>query len=428
MRSLVPVVAAGVVPLAVLILIIVGSSLSLVQWRPPEIWSTDFGTPTSDNGITAVAADSTGLYATGYAGYSNLNVTPSYLFVSRYGVDGEHIWTQTFGNPNSYFISQSNAIGLGGGALYVAGELNDTSFLRKYDLNGSQLWNSLIGSGRTNAVAVSVLTSNVYVVYYLGSNSFLRDYDPSGNVLWTDLVGNYTDSLSVYANPSAVYVLNVESSYTPFIRKYDLNGTLVWTRICACAVQGSDEVSGDSTGIYVLGEVQNGVQAFLGRYDLKGNNAWAITFSAPDNSVNVEQDVFADSSGAYLTLITGEAHAFLMKYSVDGSMSWAFQTQARGSPQGSGLIPGIPVAIGQNSVFEGGSLVKSSNTRNAYLARFSQSSSLIFFGQNPPWSFIIVGILVAAVVSSIFLMRKLQRKVARPGRPRPVPRNPPAAD
>src|SRR5947209_3009184 len=103
MRSLVPLFAAAFVPFAVIILIVAGSGVGLVQWRPPETWAVDFGTSNSDNGVTAISSDATGLYAAGYLGYtglSNLNVTPSQLYVTRYDLNGHLIWTKSFGSPD----------------------------------------------------------------------------------------------------------------------------------------------------------------------------------------------------------------------------------------------------------------------------------------------------------------------------------------
>src|SRR5437879_12085266 len=47
----------------------------------------------------------------------------------------------------------------------------------------------------------------------------------------------------------------------------------------------------------------------------------------------------------------------------------------------------------------------------AVVEELAESSSLVFFGVNPPWSFVTVGVLSADVVFSIFWFTKSQRRL-----------------
>jgi len=422
MRSLIPVLAAAMVPFAVIILIVVGSGVGLVQWRPPQNWAVDFGTSNSDNGVTAITSDATGFYATGYVGYTgspSINVTPSQLYLTRYDLSGHQVWSATFGSP---VLSQINALSIGQDAVFIAGTVfRNSSFVEKYDLSGNEVWSRLFGSGVTGAVAISVATAGVYIGYYQGAKSFLREYDLSGNVLWTDLLGNYTGGLSVYASSTGPYVLDPETPNT-LVRRYDTNGLVVWTQTCSCGAQHFNGISGDSSGIYVLGLAQNQVSANIAKYDLNGNVIWTSHFGAPDHTNVVDFQVSAGSSGVYLTMTTGGHRSFLMKYDVGGNIVWSFDVHTLESL----LSPGIAVSVNGNSVFVGGSVEKSDGTLDAYAAEFGQSSSLIFFGINPPWSFIIVGALVTVAGLGIWFFRKryLRRLALRPKSASPNPHLP----
>jgi hypothetical protein len=296
--------------------------------------------------------------------------------------------------------------------------------VKKYDLNGTEAWTKLFGQpGANGALAISVATADVYIGYFQGANSFLRDYDFNGNVLWTDILGNDTGSLSVYSSSTGAYVLDAERSNT-LVRKYDTGGSLVWSRVCPCGAHGANGISGDSTGIYVLGLAPIQGNALLARYALNGDIGWTTQFGSPDHSTVADFQISTDSSGAYLTLTTGAGHSFLMKYDSGGNSNWSFDIPARGSI----LSPWIPVSIGGNSLFLGGSFGKTVGSLDAYLGDFGQSSSLIFFGLNPPLSFAAVGILAAVAAMNIFFFRRLRRGKARAPRIGPPQRTLPATD
>jgi hypothetical protein len=75
--------------------------------------------------------------------------------------------------------------------------------------------------------------------------------------------------------------------------------------------------------------------------------------------------------------------------------------------------------VGQDGVYVGG---EASN--NAALSKYAQSSSLVLFGVNPPFSFGLVALLGGVVVLSLFWLRRQRKRGVR--RPRSaVPYSPP---
>ncbi len=427
--AFVPVLVAGLTPFIVLGLVVTGAGLGLVLWQPPTLWTTEFGNPGA--GVTAVSADTAGLYAAGFVGYpsSVFNATSSYLFINRYDFNGHQAWTQKFGNPR---FSEIKGIGFGGDGVYIAARANSSAFIRKYDLNGNEAWTSQFASPASDATTISVGTTGVYVG---GSGTvngtsavILRDYDFNGNVLWTNLLGNAGGPVSVYAGSNGVYVTGSYSPYLSdthaFVSKYDFNGAFGWTRqvdnppafTCNCAPSG---ISGDATGMYVAGNTQSAfpgqvssgrVDTFVRKYDWNGNELWTIQFGASDYTTLLNPHISVNPSGVYLAVTTGESRGFVMKYDGNGNHVWSLQIQPSPSQGGAEMNA---ISVGENGVYAGGSQ-RLAIGQVAFIAEFSQSSSLILFGFNPPFSFGLAGLLVGFVALSILWLRRQMKRKVRP--------------
>src|SRR5712664_3243040 len=206
------ILVAGAIPFLVLTLIITGTGFGLVQWQPPNNWTIHFGTPDSLNGLTTISADTTGIYVAGYLGDSGLTYvhpSPSYLLLARYDLDGHQIWTRQLGSLN---ISDARAVAVGSNSVFVAGLLNASSFIRKYDLNGNEA-RYPTGSG-INTMALSLWPSGLFAAgegtsYNIANgvrSLILREYDFNGNTVWTKVLGNSTGSRpSLFAASTGVY-------------------------------------------------------------------------------------------------------------------------------------------------------------------------------------------------------------------------------
>ncbi len=407
-----PVIISGLTPIIVLALLVTGIGLNLVQWQPPALWTTQFGTPGNNvrNAVTVVSADTTGLYAGGYVGFTYLggvNPSPSNLFVSRYDPTGRQVWTQQFADP---LVSVIRGIAIAGDGVYIAGSVNVSGLVRKYDLNGNQVWTSPFGR---EAASVSVGTNGVYAAgfNYFAANStdavILRSYDFNGNTVWTHALGNSLapSALTVYSSTNGIYIAGTLSS-AGFLGSYDFSGALKWTRqfTCNCAPSG---VSADSTGIYVAGYSSQGggvTNGFLSKYDWNGNQLWTRNLDPPDYTSVAIFQMSVNPSGIYLAMTTVRS-GFLMRYDGNGNQAWSFHMQRRLNT----------VSAGQNSVYVGGKDSFGDNAEgNAFITEFSQSSSLILFGLNPPYSFGLVSLLAGLTALSILWRRRERKKKVRP--------------
>ncbi len=411
--SILPVVLVVLTPILVFTLIVLGVAFEPVRWEPPSVWSIEFGTLGANvwNRVTAISVVPEGLYDAGYVGFDQVggNAAPGQLFVSLYDLSHHLKWSQPFGNPE---WSQITRVAGGADGVYVVGHLNSTVFLRKYGLEGSLAWTANLtgpSSLSGNAGDISVGTTGVYVVSsnLLSNSSYakrLRAFDFEGNVLWTLPIGNSVSLTGVSAGTNGLYASGGFSNGTSaFVQRYDFNGGLVWTRQLGCVCRPSG-VGTDATGLYVAGQDANLVEAFITRYDWDGNRLWIHEFRPPDTAVSYLH-MSADSSGVYMAIIT-MARDYLAKYDGNGNRIWLFQ------------IPITPytVSVGGGSVYVGGDTQRRTEGRSAALSEFGQSSSLIFFGLNPPFSFLTVGILAATVISAIWLRRRRKSRVRLPDR------------
>src|SRR5215472_1690464 len=111
MNAFLSVLIAGLTPILVLGILVSGIALGLVAWQPPVVWSNQFGVSewNSQNGLTSMSSDPNGLYLGGFVGYprdlSGPTPSASYVFVSKYDLNGHETWTQQIGNPRFVKVS-----------------------------------------------------------------------------------------------------------------------------------------------------------------------------------------------------------------------------------------------------------------------------------------------------------------------------------
>jgi hypothetical protein len=297
------------------------------------------------------------------------------------------------------------------------------AFVLKYDLSGNQAWLREFGNRSKSNIdvnGISVTSTGVYVAgfanpltsqSFTGQVLFAREYDFAGNVVWTSEFSNETSAevRGVYATTSGVHVVGSSGRVLPgqaqtgaFIVRYDPSGSLVWLHQVG---GGVDDVSGDSTGLYLS-------DGSLRKYDFNGNLVWTAQIPLPDNSGNAKSSVSIDSSGVYVSIATGAGHEFLLKYDLNGGQVWTLQMQ---TPIDGGTGASYRLSAASGGVFVAGSTQSPSSRSLALVAFVASSSSLVFFGLNPPLSFIIFGSVIAGSVASFLLFRRLRRsRVRRP--------------
>ncbi len=370
----------------------------------------EFGTGNSQNGITSISADTNGFYVAGFVGYNDVTPVPqSYVFLRRYDLWANTVWTDQLENPATASISE---IAVATNAVYVIGYLNG-SFLRKYDVNGKQVWEERFGNW--SASSLSVTSTGIYIAGYNNTEYVVQNYYLNGTMAWSRLTGNRIGNIYVYSNPDGVYLTNQEAFATyvgsgdSLVQKYTLDGTFAWARDCKCDVTG---ISGDESSAYISGTVQRlgGLSdGFLSRYDARGIQLWNRSISAPglNSAENIQLSIY--SSDIYLTSPTSDEKGMVMRYDSNGNRLWGFQLPWKTGSNGLTSAQ-VAVTVSESGIYLGGTDVGS---EDAFIARISRTSSLIFFGLNPPFSFGLLGLLVSISVSSTLLFRRQWIKTHR---------------
>ena len=193
-------------------------------------------------------------------------------FVRKYDANGTELWTLRPADcsPRDLAADASGVyvVGTTGGALpgqTSAGEVD--AVVRKYDVNGTELWTRQFGSpANDSAFGVAVAGGSIYVVGSMRdalSLRFVRKYDANGTELWTLRPADYSPSEPA-ADASGVYVVGVTDGALPgqtsagevdaVVRRYDAGGTELWTRQFGTATYDYPTGAGaDASGVYVGG-------------------------------------------------------------------------------------------------------------------------------------------------------------------------------
>jgi hypothetical protein len=254
----------------------------------------------------------------------------------------------------------------------------------------------------------------------VAEGAFVRDYDTAGNLVWTSQYSNSTVVFSsVYASVSGIFILYAAISRTqnlgPFLMKYSLGGSEIWSDL----VPSGGGISGDSTGVYIAG-------SSLYKYDFNGNREWATQINSPDDSAITGDEVSVDSSGVFVSASTYRGNSYLFKYDLSGGQIWTLGLPPSREDSDS-AAQAYRLAGGPDGVYVAGSVV-SGGSPWAMIERLSPDASLIFFGLNPPWSFILLGGLISVGVAGIYYFRRIQLQQRRPQRVGSAARSLPARD
>lgn len=254
-----------------------------------EVWTRQFGSATADRG-ESVAVDASGIYVAGITVHElpgQTTLGSSDAFLRKYDLAGNELWTRQFGTSS---VDQVWSIALTDGAVYVGGATGGTfpgqtnagsfdGYVRKYDVNGNELWTRQFGSsgGFEPAAGIAVDANGVYVAGTTNGalpgqtsagdeDAYVRRYDHAGNEVWTrqfgtpDLDGAFAisvDETGIFIGGRTFGLLPGQSSPTggdAFVRKYDFDGTEIWThQFGSTGVEETASISAHASGVYVAG-------------------------------------------------------------------------------------------------------------------------------------------------------------------------------
>src|SRR5262249_10044609 len=241
-----------------------------------------------------------------------------------------------------------------------------TGFLRKYDLQGAEMWTRLLGEGTSFLPLAATDATGVYVGFRPPNQpnssvtSIVRRYNAAGNELWSRELPGIISALA--ANASGLYETSCcdpKNGYRSRFRRFDSAGNQIWDRDVAAGT-----IAPDANSVYVTsdsvvpGQCASGFgDVVVQRYDTDGKVVWTRQFGTYriDGALGVILDstsvvVIGNTIG--LSDVPGSNPAFLAKLEKNSAPIPPSETRIRNecvlnaaSYVGGAVAPGEMVTI-----------------------------------------------------------------------------------
>lgn len=250
----------------------------------------------------------------------------------------EESWVSQFGST-AYDQTYIMAVD-GSGYIYIAGATmgnldGNTNqgvgdiFLSKYDVLGNRVWTRTLGSSSDDAAfAIAVDgNGNVYIAGYAGeiipglqlgvdlggADIILAKYDGAGNLLWGWQTGTTSNDRATHIaldGSGGVYIAgdtfgNVDANVNQgladvFIMRFDTAGNWYWTG--SWGSSGWDEVAGlicNGGYAYIVGNFELNNDFFFTRFDASGTASWLPTPNSTWDGPSIDyiSGIAADGNG-----------------------------------------------------------------------------------------------------------------------------------
>jgi len=383
--------------------------LGISEYRtdPVHLWSQSFGDPENQYALD-VSTDSLGnVLVTGWFagtldfGGGILTSAGADIFVAKFDSDGNHTWSQHFGDPNVQYGSGiavdrwgniivtgefSGTIDFGGGPLVSTYEVD--IFLVKFDQDGNHLWSYAYGEDLSQ----------------YGGRIIVDDW---GNIF---LFGYFMGIVDFGGGP----MINPDTTYYPdcYFVKFDPEGNHLWSYHFGgdTEIQLAAEVAVDQWGYVVIigsmfGTVDFGggpltsvgsSDVFVAKYSPSGHHIWSqlfgdagyqeassiITEASGDMVIMGNFNGAVDFGGGPLTSMTN-SDIFFAKLGPNGNHRWSqsfggvdtqYSTDIAIDGMGNTTITGAFYG----TVDLGGGSLSSAGTRDMFVAKFDASGHHLY--------------------------------------------------
>lgn len=269
-----------------------------------ELWTITIGIASLHGFVTGMAVTSSAVYLAGVVTGALPGQTSAGsvdVFVRKYDLNGVELWTRQFGTADGDYVQ---AIAPDRTGVYILGSKDGSAagsaFIRRYDAAGTEIWTRRFDRGTPPDIFGAVADSTG--VYFFGYDT-VRKFDSAGNDVWTRQFGRSAFILGVAPDDQGAYVLFFPSTPEYSVRRLDLAGSESWTRLIASSY-AFGVIAADTTGFYVAGETGIALpgqcyagqgDAFLMRFDTRGNTQWARQFGTAGPERPAEISIGASS-------------------------------------------------------------------------------------------------------------------------------------
>jgi len=270
-------------------------------------------------------------------------------FVAKYSRAGELIWNITWGGKD---WDGASAVYGSNGAIYLTGytryynSSNTDVFLLKVAENGTIIWNRIWGGPNIDeGTDLIVVGSNVYIVGDTtswgngGHDCLILKYDINGTFIWNITWGGVNDDIAygIASDLSYLYVSGVTESFGAgtwdcLIVKFYLNGTQIWNKTWGGVYTDLGRcIFYSNSYLYITGGTSSygsgASDIFILKYDINGNLTWNRFWGGTGDDLGSKIIIMNYSLyivGTYENPKSGNYDAVLLKYNLDGTSIWNY--------------------------------------------------------------------------------------------------------
>lgn len=271
------------------------------------LWQKTFGGTQNEFARDIVITADMGIALVGYS--ESFGAGTENIYLVRTDVNGNTLWTQTYGGANQ---NQGLALDLNSdGGFIIAGYTNnmgagsDDVYLIRTDSLGNMLWQKTYGGTNVDrAYAVKQTTSGGFILAgYTSSFSasyefYLINTDANGDTLWTKRFGGISNDRSYAVQQTSDggfialgYTLSFGSGQSDvYIIKTDASGNIQWTKVYGGSTfdYGYAINQLPDNGYIIAGETESygfgggKPDMYIMRLDPVGDTLWTKTYGGPD--------------------------------------------------------------------------------------------------------------------------------------------------
>ncbi|KUK45084.1 MAG: hypothetical protein WCY97_01345 [Methanothrix sp.] len=266
------------------------------------------------------------------------------------GDSPEEMWNKTYGGTGNDLASEVHVTKDGGyviiGVTESYGAGDGDAWLIKTDSEGNEEWNKTFGGPvYDNGQSVQETSDDGYVLvgrtesYGAGCDLWLIKTDSEGNEKWSKTFGGpgFDGGWSVQETKDGDYIITGETesygagNFDLWLIKTDSSGNEIWNKTFGGPlVDWGNMVHETRDGGYIIsGETESygagGLDIWLIKTDLEGNEEWNRTFGGP--SSDSCRSVIETRDAGYM--IAGGTHS----YGAGGSDLWVVKTDSEGKEE-----------------------------------------------------------------------------------------------
>ena len=306
-------------------------------------WEKTFGGTGDDYGYSVQQTTDGGYIITGTT--ESFGNGGSDVYLIKTDVNGDSLWTKTFGGIDSdrgHSIQQTTDGGyIITGSTTSFGNGGSDVYLIKTDGSGNEQWTKTFGgTNGDEGFSVQQTTGGGYIitgytVSFLGSRDvYLIKTDGNGDSLWTKTFGGTDHTVggrSVQQTTDGGFIITGHKNFIVYLMKTDGNGDSLWTKTFGGIGDWGFSVQQTTDGGYIItGNITSfgngGSDVYLIKTDGNGDSLWTKTFGGigDDYGFSIQQTTDGGYiiTGSTISFGNGGYDVYLIKTDGNGDSLW----------------------------------------------------------------------------------------------------------